>query len=207
MTMFHPDGRARATVLIASAMLALSPDNAHAQATGIASAGSAPAKSGPVLVSDIVVVSRHRKERAQRVPVAITSVTAKQLVVANIDSVAKLPQLVPSLQVTDYDVDLPIGRLCHHDLTGYLAGNLSLRTSFHPTPDDSACGLVPGHGLLNLQFGVRSANQHYDLSIFIDNALNQNYYRYLAVATPDAGIIAGAPGDPLTFGATLRIKL
>ena len=105
------------------------------------------------------------------------------------------------------EVDQPVGRLYRHDLTAYLAGNLSLHTSFHTTPDDSAYGLVPGYGLLNLQFGLRSANGRYDLSVFINNALNQNYYRYLAVATPDAGIIAGAPGDPLTFGLTLRVKL
>ena len=105
------------------------------------------------------------------------------------------------------EVDRPLGRFYRHDVTGYVAGNLSLRKSFHTTPGDSAYGLVLGHGLLNLQVGVRSANGRYDLSVFINDALNQNYHRYLAVATPDAGIIAGAPGDPLTFGATLRVKL
>ncbi len=101
------------------------------------------------------------------------------------------------------EIDQPIG----HKLIAYGAADLSLRTGTHTTPDDSNYTFVPGTGILDLQVGVRPTKGRWDLSVFIRNALNQNTYQYLTVATPNAGLIVGAPADPLTFGATLKIKL
>ena len=53
-----------------------------------------------VFDEDIVVTANRREERLQRVPIAVTAVTASQLSVSGITSNALLAEKVPALQVT-----------------------------------------------------------------------------------------------------------
>ena len=52
-------------------------------------------------IEEVTVTARHRKEKAQSVPIAITSIAAKQLSDIGVTSVAQVGQLAPSLQVTE----------------------------------------------------------------------------------------------------------
>jgi iron complex outermembrane receptor protein len=62
-----------------------------------------PAKPGQSKVEDVVVTARHRSERAQTVPIGLTSVGAAKLDATGISAVNQLNQLVPTLQVTEFN--------------------------------------------------------------------------------------------------------
>jgi iron complex outermembrane receptor protein len=38
----------------------------------------------------------------------------------------------------------------------------------------------------------------------VRNAFDENYFEFLAVGPSNTGLIAGQPGDPRTWGVTLR---
>jgi len=108
----------------------------------------------------------------------------------------------------EYDIPLPNWR--GHDTQAYFGGNYLLKSGFYSTGDDSKYGYVPGYGLGNLSFGVREDDGGWDLSGWIHNFTNHNYYIYRTITTatsaPAYNLITGQVGDPLTFGVTLRTK-
>jgi iron complex outermembrane receptor protein len=61
---------------------------------------------------------------------------------------------------------------------------------------------VEGYSLSNLRAGFRSDD---GLSIFgwVRNAFDANYFEQLFIAPGNTGLIAGLPGDPRTWGATI----
>ncbi len=54
-------------------------------------------------VEDVVVTARHRSERAQTVPIGLTSVSAAKLKANAITSITNLEFVAPSLQVTEFN--------------------------------------------------------------------------------------------------------
>jgi iron complex outermembrane receptor protein len=105
------------------------------------------------------------------------------------------------------EITQPIGSFGRYDLVGYLGADFSLRSNYNVTANDSIYGDIPGYGLLDLRLGARTADGKYDLYLWSHNATNTNYYLVRAVATPFSGLLYGNIGDPLTFGATLKVKL
>ena len=65
---------------------------------------------------------------------------------------------------------------------------------------------MPGYGLLDLRIGARTADGKYDAFLWSHNATNTNYYLVVGPAQPFSGLIDGIPGDPLTFGGTVRVR-
>lgn len=72
---------------------------------------------------------------------------------------------------------------------------------------DSIYSQVPGYGLLNARLGVKSADGKYDAYLWSHNATNTRYYNVLGAASPFSGLLDGIPGDPITWGVTLRVHL
>jgi iron complex outermembrane receptor protein len=101
----------------------------------------------------------------------------------------------------------PLGNLGRYDIVGYLGGDFSLRSSFNVSAADSIYSTVPGYGLLNLRLGARTMDGKYDAFLWSHNATDTRYYQVIGVAQPFSGLIDGIPGDPLTFGATVRVHL
>lgn len=101
----------------------------------------------------------------------------------------------------------PLGNWGRYDIVGYLGADFSLRSSFNVSASDSVYSTVPGYGLLNLRLGARTVDGKYDVFLWSHNATDTLYYEVLAAAQPFSGLIGGIPGDPLTFGATLRVHL
>ncbi len=62
-----------------------------------------PAATDPANVEQVVVTARHRAERAQTVPIAITTVDSRALQARGITSVGQLQKMVPSLQITQFN--------------------------------------------------------------------------------------------------------
>ncbi len=68
-----------------------------------ATATPAAANAAASKVEDVVVTARHRTERAQTVPIGLTSVGSAKLDQTGIASINQLNQLVPTLQVTEFN--------------------------------------------------------------------------------------------------------
>ena len=64
---------------------------------------------------------------------------------------------------------------------------------------------MDGYSLHNFRVGFRTA-EGLDLSLWLRNALDQDYFEQLAVTPGSTGLIAGQPADPRTFGTTLRYQ-
>lgn len=79
------------------------------------------------------------------------------------------------------------------------------RTKFSSNPSPSAYTWVDGYTLSNFQLGFR-ATSGFDVYGWVRNAFDVNYFEQLAVASGNTGLIVGQPGDPRTWGATLRIE-
>ena len=61
---------------------------------------------------------------------------------------------------------------------------------------------IPSYHLFGAHVGLRN-NARWDVSLWVRNAFNQNYYNTAAVSA-QYGVVLAALGEPRTFGATLR---
>jgi iron complex outermembrane receptor protein len=63
---------------------------------------------------------------------------------------------------------------------------------------------VKGYALTNVRAGFRG--QGFDAFLWVRNAFDVNYIETLQVAPGNTGLIAGQPGDPRTWGGTLKFS-
>jgi iron complex outermembrane recepter protein len=105
------------------------------------------------------------------------------------------------------EITQPLGSWGKYDVVGYLGADFSLRSNYNVTANDSIYGNIPGYGLLDLRLGARTADGRYDLFLWSHNATNTDYYLVRGVTAPFSGLLYGNIGDPITFGATLRVHL
>ena len=64
--------------------------------------------------------------------------------------------------------------------------------------------MVDGYPLLNARVGFRWADG-WTVSVWSRNLLNKDYFELLTAAPGNTGLYVGQPGDPRTFGVTLRM--
>ncbi|MBN9318513.1 MAG: TonB-dependent receptor [Caulobacterales bacterium] len=85
----------------------------------------------------------------------------------------------------------------------YIGYDGNYRSDFSSNPSPSAYTWVDGYTLSNFRFGFRTLD---GLNLFgwVRNAFDQNYMELLAVGPSNTGLIAGQPGDPRTYGVTLK---
>jgi iron complex outermembrane recepter protein len=84
----------------------------------------------------------------------------------------------------------------------YLGYDGSYRSDFSSNPSPSAFMNVEGYSLSNFRLGFRGDD---GLNIFgwVRNAFDANYFEQLFAGPGNTGLIAGLPGDPRTWGATI----
>jgi len=87
----------------------------------------------------------------------------------------------------------------------YIGYDASFRSKFSSNASRSLYTDVNGYSLHNIRLGFRADNG-IDFSLWLRNAFDQDYYEQLVVTPGSTGLIAGLPGDPRTFGATLKYK-
>ncbi len=88
----------------------------------------------------------------------------------------------------------------------FQAFDVSYRSTFSSSPSESTYLIVPSYTLVNARVGFRASNG-WTLSLWARNLLNKDYYDLLTAAPGNTGLFVGQPGDPRTFGVTLRISL
>lgn len=87
----------------------------------------------------------------------------------------------------------------------YLGLDGSWRSDFSSNASPSAYTNVKAYGLVGLRAGFR-AGDGLEAFAWVRNVLDAQYYEFLAVGPGNTGLIAGQPGDPRTFGVTLRLS-
>lgn len=102
------------------------------------------------------------------------------------------------------EANIPV-KLLGQDGQTYLGVDGNYRSSFSSNPSPSIYTNVAGYALTNLRAGFRTADG-FDIYGWVRNALDVHYFELLQVAPGNVGLIAGQPGDPRTFGATLKVS-
>lgn len=87
----------------------------------------------------------------------------------------------------------------------YLGIDGSYRSNFSSNPSPSAYTWVDGYVLTNLRLGFRT-DSGLNLFGWVRNAFNVNYFEQLAVPSGNTGLIVGSPGDPRTWGGTIKVE-
>lgn len=85
----------------------------------------------------------------------------------------------------------------------YVGFEGSYRSGFSSNPSPSAYTNVKGYALANFRAGVRTEDG-LDLFAWVRNAFDEEYFEQLALGPSSTGLIVGQPGDPRTYGVTLR---
>ncbi|CAH0496904.1 TonB-dependent receptor [Novosphingobium sp. CECT 9465] len=85
----------------------------------------------------------------------------------------------------------------------YLGYDGSYRSNFSSNPSPSVYTWVDGYSLSNVRVGFRT-DDGFDIYGWVRNAFDENYFEQLFVGPGNTGLIAGLPGDPRTWGFTLR---
>ncbi len=85
----------------------------------------------------------------------------------------------------------------------FAAADVSYRSAFSSSPTESDFLNIDGYSLLNLRAGFRGDNG-WDLFAWGRNVLDEAYFEILSQGGSSSGYYAGLPGEPRTYGVTLR---
>ncbi len=101
------------------------------------------------------------------------------------------------------EANTPFG-LWGQDGEVYFGVDGQYRTNFQSNPSPSIYTLIKGYAVTNFRAGFRT--DRFDFFGWVRNAFDRNYFELLQTAPSNVGLIAGQPGDPRTWGATLKAK-
>ncbi|MDZ4370628.1 MAG: TonB-dependent receptor [Phenylobacterium sp.] len=87
----------------------------------------------------------------------------------------------------------------------YVGYDGSYRSNFSSNASASIYTGVDGYVLSNFRLGFRTP-QGLNLYGWVRNAFDEKYFEQLAVGPSNTGLIAGQPGDPRTYGITLKAE-
>ena len=87
----------------------------------------------------------------------------------------------------------------------YLGVDGNYRSSFSSNPSPSAYTNIGGYAITNVRAGFR-VEAGVDVFAWVRNAFDTQYLELLQVAPSNVGLIAGTPGDPRTYGATVAFR-
>ena len=81
--------------------------------------------------------------------------------------------------------------------------DVSYRSEFSSSPTESRYLKIDGYSLVNARVGFRGDNG-WDVFAWGKNLLDEEYFEILSAGGSSSGYYAGLPGDPRTYGVTLR---
>ncbi|HMN44232.1 MAG TPA: TonB-dependent receptor [Povalibacter sp.] len=85
----------------------------------------------------------------------------------------------------------------------YFAFDGLYRSKFSSNPSRSLYTDVDGYSLANFRAGVRFG-QGWDVYGWVRNAFDEEYFDFLSTQSGNTGLVIGQPGDPRTYGLTVR---
>lgn len=87
----------------------------------------------------------------------------------------------------------------------YVGYDGSYRSDWSSNPTPSAYTWVNGYSLSNFRAGFRT-DSGFDIFGWVRNAFDQKYIDQLSVGPGNTGLIVGLPGDPRTWGGTVKVS-
>lgn len=87
----------------------------------------------------------------------------------------------------------------------FAGADASYRSSYNSDAAVSRFTEIDGYGLVNLRAGFRAANG-WEVSLFVRNALDEAYLRFVTIQSGNSGLVIGDPGDARAFGLTVRAR-
>jgi iron complex outermembrane receptor protein len=87
----------------------------------------------------------------------------------------------------------------------YLGIDGSLRSDFSSSPTPSTVQNIEGYVLTNVRAGYRTENG-WEIFGWVRNAFDTEYFDFLTAAPGSTGLIVGQPGDPRTYGVTVKAQ-
>ncbi len=87
----------------------------------------------------------------------------------------------------------------------YLHLEAAYRGDMYGDPTDSRYTLLNGYTIANASLGFR-ANKTWEAFVWAKNLLDQNYMQNVTVQAGNSGLVVGTPGDPRTYGVTLKAR-
>ncbi|MFY7837054.1 MAG: TonB-dependent receptor [Novosphingobium sp.] len=103
------------------------------------------------------------------------------------------------------DASAPLGDLGGRALNLYAHADYAHRSSFNTSATNSAWAQVPGFGIANARFGLKTEDGLWDLSVWARNLFDKDYFLNLSAA--NTGVVTAQAGEPRTYGVTLRTRL
>ena len=88
----------------------------------------------------------------------------------------------------------------------YLGFDGYYRSRFSSNPSPSVYTWIDGYALSNFRLGFRTP-RGMDIYGWVHNAFDIHYFEQLAVQSGNTGLIVGQPGDPRTWGVTMKLHL
>jgi iron complex outermembrane recepter protein len=88
----------------------------------------------------------------------------------------------------------------------FAAADTSYRSRFSSSATFSHYLVVDGYALVNARVGFETANG-WAITLWSRNLLDKNYFELLTAAPGNTGLFVGQPGDPRTFGLSVRVAL
>lgn len=88
----------------------------------------------------------------------------------------------------------------------YAGANASYRSGFYAAVNLDPFSRIAGYALVGLHAGVRHPDARWDISVWVRNLADKNYYNTKAVVS-QFGLVQSALGEPRTFGLTVRGKI
>ncbi|HEX4693677.1 TonB-dependent receptor [Sphingomonas sp.] len=85
----------------------------------------------------------------------------------------------------------------------YIGYDGSYRSKFSSNPSRSLYTDIAGYSLSNLRAGFRKDN--WNIYGWVRNVFDKDYFELLSTQSGSTGLIVGQPGDPRTYGVTLRV--
>jgi len=85
----------------------------------------------------------------------------------------------------------------------YFGVDGSYRSEFSSNPSPSIYSWIEGYALTNFRLGFRS-NDGFNIYGWVRNAFDTNYFDQLTFGPSNTGLIVGVPGDPRTWGGTIK---
>ena len=87
----------------------------------------------------------------------------------------------------------------------YFGVDGSYRSEFSSNPSPSIYTWIDGYALTSFRAGFRADNG-LNIYAWVRNAFDVEYFDQLNFGPSNTGLIAGNPGDPQTWGGTIRFE-
>ena len=104
------------------------------------------------------------------------------------------------------DLTIDYSRSLFTGATSYLIYDVNWRSAQNTTITLDPAANINAYALMNLRVGTLVRNNTVDLQLWVENLADTHYYINLLGLTKSTGIVQGYPGNPRTFGGTVKVK-